>query len=86
MAAIIDLPPYSPELNPCAPIALGESTVHECPQCVGLWVDVETFQEICADREQQAAVLGGAAPYPSPCRSTPPSPTCATAPAPSAAR
>lgn len=45
-------------------IALGESTVHECPQCAGLWVDVATFHEICADREQQAAVLGGAAPDP----------------------
>lgn len=45
-------------------VALGASNVHECARCEGLWVDVETFQEICADREQQAAVLGGAAPDP----------------------
>ena len=45
-------------------VALGASKVHECPQCAGLWVDVETFQEICADRDQQAAVLGGATPDP----------------------
>ena len=45
-------------------IALGDSTIHECPQCAGLWVDVATFQEICADREKQAAVLGGATPDP----------------------
>ena len=45
-------------------VALGASQVHECPQCTGLWVDVETFQQICADRDQQAAVLGGATPDP----------------------
>ncbi len=45
-------------------LALGTSKVHECPQCSGLWVDVETFQEICADRDRQAAVLGGATPDP----------------------
>ena len=45
-------------------LALGPSKVHECPQCTGLWVDVETFQQICADRDQQAAVLGGATPDP----------------------
>jgi Zn-finger nucleic acid-binding protein len=45
-------------------VALGASKIHECGQCSGLWVDVETFQQICADREQQAAVLGGATPDP----------------------
>ena len=45
-------------------VALGASEIHECPQCSGLWVDVETLQKICADREQQAAVLGGATPDP----------------------
>jgi Zn-finger nucleic acid-binding protein len=43
-------------------IALGPATLHECPRCEGLWIDVETFTEICADREKQAAVLGGAQP------------------------
>ena len=34
----------------------------ECSQCEGLWVDVRSFEKICADREEQAAVLGAAAP------------------------
>jgi Zn-finger nucleic acid-binding protein len=38
--------------------------VHECPKCEGLWVDVATFEAICADRDQQAIVLGGASPPP----------------------
>ncbi len=45
-------------------VAVGASEVQECPQCAGLWITVETFQEICADREKQAAVLGGATPDP----------------------
>jgi Zn-finger nucleic acid-binding protein len=40
--------------------ANGAVKVHECPQCIGLWVDVETFEAICTDREQQTIVLGGA--------------------------
>lgn len=31
---------------------------------MGLWVDVPSFEKICADREQQAAVLGAASPAP----------------------
>lgn len=38
-------------------IALGATSVHECPRCEGLWVEVETFNTICADREQQADVI-----------------------------
>jgi Zn-finger nucleic acid-binding protein len=45
-------------------VAVGASTLRECPQCDGLWVDVESFERICADREQQAAVLGAASPAP----------------------
>lgn len=44
--------------------ATGPVKVHECPKCVGLWVNVETFEAICADRDQQAIVLGGASPPP----------------------
>ena len=29
----------------------------ECTRCHGTWVDAETFERICADREAQAAVL-----------------------------
>ena len=34
--------------------------MRECEQCAGLWVDVAAFEKICADREEQSAVLGGA--------------------------
>jgi len=37
---------------------LGDVNLHECPKCEGLWLDVETFDTICADREKQAAVVG----------------------------
>ena len=39
---------------------LGEVTMLECQHCLGLWLDVATFEKICADREQQSAVLGAA--------------------------
>jgi Zn-finger nucleic acid-binding protein len=34
--------------------------LHECGQCLGLWLDVASFEILCANREQQAAVLGAA--------------------------
>lgn len=39
---------------------LGGQHLLECPGCLGLWLDVPTFERICAEREQQAAVLGAA--------------------------
>jgi Zn-finger nucleic acid-binding protein len=45
-------------------IRLGSTSVQECDRCQGLWLDVTSFERICADREQQAAVLGGASPAP----------------------
>lgn len=45
-------------------VAIGSTTVRECGRCFGLWVDVPSFEKICADREQQAAVLGAASPAP----------------------
>ena len=41
-------------------ITLGTTGLHECKDCDGLWVDVASFEQICADREQQSAVLGAA--------------------------
>lgn len=41
-------------------LQLGTTTVQECDRCQGLWLDVSTFENICANREQQSAVLGGA--------------------------
>jgi Zn-finger nucleic acid-binding protein len=45
-------------------VAIGSTTVRECERCSGLWIDVPSFEKICADREQQAAVLGAASPVP----------------------
>jgi len=44
---------------------LGTTVLDECSQCGGLWMDVASFEEVCASREQQAAVLGAASPVPS---------------------
>ena len=41
-------------------ITLGSTTGLECEQCLGLWLDVPSFEKICADREQQSGVLGAA--------------------------
>ena len=45
-------------------ITLGTTAMRECERCVGLWVEVAAFEKICADREQQSAVLGAALPAP----------------------
>ncbi len=45
-------------------VVIGATAVRECERCSGLWVDVPSFEKICADREQQAAVLGAASPAP----------------------
>ena len=39
-------------------IKMGKKAVRECPACGGLWVSNDTFQEICADQEQQQLVMG----------------------------
>jgi Zn-finger nucleic acid-binding protein len=41
-------------------IAVGEACLRECARCGGLWVDVESFEQIIGEREQQSAVLGSA--------------------------
>ena len=45
-------------------LTLGGTDIRECERCFGLWVDVPSFEKICSDREQQAAVLGAASPAP----------------------
>lgn len=42
-------------------VLVGATNLRECVRCGGLWVDLASFQKICADREQQSAVLGAAA-------------------------
>jgi Zn-finger nucleic acid-binding protein len=45
-------------------VMIGKENLRECPHCEGIWVDMASLQRICADREEQAAVLGNAAPLP----------------------
>ncbi len=40
------------------PIVVGKTDLRECPKCEGVWAGAGALQKICADREQQAAVLG----------------------------
>jgi len=39
-------------------IKVNKRILEECPACGGLWADNETLQAICADQEQQQAVMG----------------------------
>jgi Zn-finger nucleic acid-binding protein len=41
-------------------VAVGGANLRECARCSGLWVDVESFEQIIAEREQQSALLGSA--------------------------
>jgi Zn-finger nucleic acid-binding protein len=43
-------------------VLIGKTHLEECPHCEGIWADADSLQQICADREQQAAVLGMATP------------------------
>jgi len=45
-------------------VTIGSTAVLECERCLGLWLDVSSFEKICADREQQSAVLGFASQAP----------------------
>jgi Zn-finger nucleic acid-binding protein len=41
-------------------LAIGDTAVRECEQCMGLWLNVAAFEKLCSDREQQSTVLGTA--------------------------
>ncbi len=43
---------------PLEELNLGNIQLRDCEKCCGIWVDTPTFQKICADREDQAAILG----------------------------
>lgn len=45
-------------------VVIGAATLRQCLTCDGLWVDVRSFEKICADHEQQSAVLGSASTMP----------------------
>ena len=43
-------------------VTIGTTSLLECSACEGIWVGVDALQQICAEREKQAAVLGMPAP------------------------
>jgi len=43
-------------------VVIGNTNLRECPKCEGIWADAASLQQICVDREKQAAVLGMASP------------------------
>jgi Zn-finger nucleic acid-binding protein len=45
-------------------ITVSTTKLRECENCLGLWLDVVSFEHVCADREQQSAILGAASPAP----------------------
>ena len=45
-------------------VLVGNTNLRECPRCEGIWADTASLEQICADREKQAAVLGVATPMP----------------------
>lgn len=47
-------------------IAVGSARLRECARCDGLWVDVESFERIVNEHEEQAAVLGAPSLLPKP--------------------
>ena len=47
-----------------ASVTIGAEPMRECERCGGLWVEVAAFEKICANKEEQSAVLGGASPAP----------------------
>jgi Zn-finger nucleic acid-binding protein len=45
-------------------VTIGAEPMRECERCGGLWVEVAVFEKICAHKEEQSAVLGGASSAP----------------------
>lgn len=39
-------------------LRIDATNTRECEKCGGFWADIETFENLCANQEQQAAVLG----------------------------
>jgi Zn-finger nucleic acid-binding protein len=49
---------------PLIRVTLGDTPLAECGRCFGIWLDTASFNRVCVEREQQAAVLGRAEPQP----------------------
>lgn len=45
-------------------VRVGSAELRECGECGGVWAGAQAFERICAEREEQAAVLGSALPAP----------------------
>lgn len=45
-------------------LKIDATTIRECLRCGGFWTSVETFENLCADKEQQSAVVNYAAAKP----------------------
>jgi Zn-finger nucleic acid-binding protein len=43
--------------QPLRQVTVGATSLLECPGCDGLWIDAARFEQVCADRAAQAAVL-----------------------------
>jgi hypothetical protein len=41
------------------PVRVGSLSLEECEACSGVWVSARCFEQLCADREAQQAVLHG---------------------------
>ena len=39
-------------------LTIGTISLRECVKCGGFWMNVDTFEDLCTDKEQQSAVLG----------------------------
>ncbi len=39
---------------------LGATRLHECPKCLGVWLDPATLERLARDADQQAVILSGA--------------------------
>ena len=39
---------------------LGATRLHECPNCLGVWLDPATLERLARDADQQAVILSGA--------------------------
>jgi Zn-finger nucleic acid-binding protein len=46
--------------------AIGSAFLEECGGCGGVWVDADSFAQICKSREQQAAYVGAGSPLVAP--------------------
>lgn len=47
--------------EPMQALALGSTSVHECGNCGGLWLDPTTMQKLCDARDEHAAVVSALA-------------------------